>query len=120
MRTFNVVLVVAGLFVLNGCSGQTSNTQKLSVEAFDTKLQTLKNEILIDVRTADEFAEGHLPDAILIDYLADDFKSQISKLDKSKPVLLYCHSGARSAKAANIMRQAGFVDRKSTRLNSSH
>lgn len=71
----------------------------------------LKNENiqLIDVRTAEEFSEGHLPNALNIDYLNASFKDEIKTLDKERPVYVYCKSGGRSAKAAAILKEHGFV-----------
>lgn len=66
------------------------------------------NQILVDVRTPEEFEEGHIDGAININVNDEAFKEQISKLDKSKPVFVYCRSGKRSAAAAAEMSKAGF------------
>ena len=69
-----------------------------------------KNElVLLDVRTAEEFAEEHLPRAVNIDIHADDFGEKIMKLDQKKMYLLHCHSGRRSAIAAQFMEKKGFT-----------
>jgi rhodanese-related sulfurtransferase len=60
------------------------------------------------VRTAQEFSEGHLDNALNIDYYASDFQDMVSTLDKEQPVYVYCRSGGRSAKAAEIMKNSGF------------
>lgn len=64
--------------------------------------------IIIDARTAEEFAEGHIPGAINIDIKSSDFDSQISNIDKSHTVAVYCRSGRRSKKAAEHLADAGF------------
>ncbi len=64
--------------------------------------------VVLDVRTADEFASGHIAGAINVDYYATDFKDQLGKLDKSKGYLVYCRTGARSAQAVQIMLAGGF------------
>lgn len=75
---------------------------------------TLKAEIgegdlqLVDVRTAKEFANGHIANALNIDINGSDFQNNISKLDKEKPVFLYCKKGGRSHRAANLMKELGF------------
>lgn len=76
--------------------------------AFKKALRKTKNAVLLDVRTPDEFAEGHLKNAQNIDYLADEFEAQVSRLDKSKPCFLYCRSGKRTAGAAELMLALGF------------
>ena len=63
---------------------------------------------LVDVRTPEEFSGGHLQHATNINYNSPDFKAQISKLDKNKPVYLYCRSGNRSGKAADTLKTLGF------------
>jgi phage shock protein E len=71
---------------------------------------TKANTVVVDVRTAQEFAAGHLPGAINIDIDGGSFDSQIAGLDKSKHYTLYCHSGRRSGIAAQKMADAGFKD----------
>lgn len=84
-----------------------------SVQAKDVTVQEaaemIKDDdiVIIDVRTAYEYSEDHLPDAINIDLYADDMRDQVSKLDKSKKYLLYCKSGQRSQIASNIFIELG-------------
>ena len=66
--------------------------------------------ILVDVRTIQEFAEGHIKGAINIDYLAENFSIEIQALDLENPVLLYCRSGNRSGKAMKIMNELGYLE----------
>jgi len=70
---------------------------------------TAKKVQLVDVRTAKEFKDGHIKNAINIDlYNAGNFSKAFEKMDKSKPVYLYCRSGARSQKAARQLVGMGF------------
>lgn len=111
MRAFRFGLIyITGLFLLAGCQGQAQGVkpQKLSPDSFEARLNSAKDGILVDVRSQDEYAEGHLSNATLIDIWSDDFKTQIGKLDKSKPVFVYCKAGTRSAKAADALIEAGF------------
>jgi len=66
--------------------------------------------VVIDVRTPEEFAQGHLKGALNINVQAPDFRAQIQalKLDPDRPVYLYCRSGRRSQLAAEILREMGF------------
>mgnify|MGYP002629041982 CR=1 FL=1 len=66
--------------------------------------------VILDVRTPEEFAEGHLDRAQLIDFYQADFAQQLADLDPSVPYVLYCRSGNRSGQAADMMRELGFVD----------
>lgn len=63
---------------------------------------------LIDVRTQSEFKDGFIKNAKNTCIINDDFKSHAELLDRGKPVYLYCKSGARSAKAAEILEEMGF------------
>ncbi len=65
---------------------------------------------LLDVRTEEEWDEGHLKGAKRVDFTADGFleKAKVA-LDSKKPVLVYCRSGGRSAKATKALREAGFT-----------
>ncbi len=68
------------------------------------------NVLLLDVRTDGEFASGHLKGAVQININASNFESKIKELDREKPVYVYCRSGARSGKAARMMKGLGFKE----------
>jgi rhodanese-related sulfurtransferase len=65
---------------------------------------------LIDVRTAAEYADGHLANAKLIP--VQEFAQRLAEIDKSKPVLLYCRSGHRSGNALKILQDKGYKNAK--------
>ncbi len=64
---------------------------------------------LVDVRTQQEYANGFIEKSQNIDILSPTFEEDILKLDKSKPVIVYCKSGGRSAKCTKKLKAAGFV-----------
>jgi rhodanese-related sulfurtransferase len=65
---------------------------------------------IVDVRTPEEFASGHVKGANLIDWNSDDFQQRVkAELDPAKPVLLICRSGRRSTAAAKMMNKLGFT-----------
>lgn len=64
---------------------------------------------IIDVRTREEFELKHCEGAKNIDYYDKDFEDKIQKLDRTKKYLRYCHSGARSGQALELMRKLGFT-----------
>jgi len=68
----------------------------------------LGNPVVLDVRTPEEYADGHIHKAININLNSPDFKDEINKLDKNFTYLVYCRSGARSNTARNIMEESGF------------
>ncbi len=63
---------------------------------------------LVDVRTPQEFSEAHIVNSQNIDFKSPTFDEDIAKLDKAKPVILYCKGGNRSAKCAQKLKDAGF------------
>ena len=71
-------------------------------------MHLLCDEQLIDVRTPQEFEKYRIRSAKNINVGSRDFRREIEKLDKNKPVLIYCLSGNRSKTALAIFREAGF------------
>ncbi len=80
----------------------------LSTNDFQKKLAADGTAILLDVRTPQEYANGHLQNATTINFFDADFKEKIDKLDKNKRVYVYCAVGGRSAKASKILQESGF------------
>ena len=66
--------------------------------------------VVLDVRTAEEFAEGHLAGATMLDFYADDFADRLADLDPDAPYLVYCRSGNRSGQTRALMEELGFTD----------
>ena len=99
-----LLMTVAGFFA------QAQTVNKLDTQNFDKKLKEAKDPVLIDVRTPGEYAQGHLANAISMDIYSNDFKSRASKLDKSKPVFVYCKAGSRSDSAADVLSDLGFKE----------
>ena len=100
--------VVLAATVLAGCSSSDA------VEDVDVPQAAQMVEqgdvIILDVRTPQEFAAGHLPGAINIDVESSDFAERVAGLDESGETLVYCHSGNRSAVATDQMADLGFTD----------
>lgn len=72
-------------------------------------LQKSENAVILDVRTPEEFEEGYIKNAKLINIQnPENFMNEIEKLDKSKPYYVYCRSGRRSEMACQIMDKSGF------------
>ncbi len=67
-----------------------------------------QNFVIIDVRTPEEYADGHIEEAINFDYYSEAFRDELNKLDKDKTYLIYCRTGKRSRAAADIMQELGF------------
>jgi rhodanese-related sulfurtransferase len=95
------------LLSTNACTADAQNA--LAAAAFETKIAT-PNVQLVDVRTPQEFMNGHLEKAQNINVNDAEFKQKIALLDKSKPIAVYCGVGKRSEKAAKILAELGFKD----------
>lgn len=83
------------------------NYQNIDAATFE-QLMKKEDHIVIDVRSAQEYAEGRIDPHQLINFFDADFSTQIEKLDPSKTYLVYCRSGNRSGKACAMMGQLGF------------
>jgi len=94
--------------MLNFLKKKTEGYENIDSATFRQKLEGDVDGVLLDVRTETEYNEAHIPDSLLIDFKALDFRERIEKLDKSKNYYLYCRSGARSASACKIMAEKGF------------
>jgi thioredoxin 1 len=111
MKRLLILSAIVALLLNSGCSnGQSGDKTTLSVSEFAERIKQIPAVPVIDVRTPEEFAKGHLQNARNIDWNGNDFLNQISTLDKSKPVLVYCLSGMRSEAAASKMRAHGFKE----------
>jgi rhodanese-related sulfurtransferase/glutaredoxin len=96
------------LTLLISCSSPAQ--EALEADQFANKIETSHPQVL-DVRTAGEYQSGHLKNALQADWLnKDQFIERVKYLDKSKPVLVYCASGVRSAAAASWLKKNGFPD----------
>lgn len=76
-------------------------------EAVST-IESNKELVLIDVRTPEEFAEGHLAGAQNIDVKGKEFETKLAKLDRTKSYLMHCRSGARGVRAMAAFKKLGF------------
>lgn len=79
---------------------------KIAPADYQSKFGAGSDHILIDVRTPEEFASGHIPGSVNIP--VDSLGQRLSEVPQDKPVVLYCRSGNRSGQAAQILDQAGY------------
>lgn len=86
---------------------KTQNLELITSEEME-ELLNLEDVQLVDVRTPSEYNEGHVPNAQNINFYDENFDEQIETLDKSKPIIVYCKSGGRSAKCASKLIEKGF------------
>ncbi|WP_207203778.1 rhodanese-like domain-containing protein [Actinomyces minihominis] len=90
--------LVGGAVGMAGCTG---GSQPVEVS---------EDAVIIDVRTPEEYAEGHLEGAVLMDLNSGDFAQTMPTLDPEGEYLVYCRSGNRSGQAVSLMKDAGFTN----------
>ncbi|GAA0725700.1 hypothetical protein GCM10009430_31750 [Aquimarina litoralis] len=109
IKTIATALIFSILLI--NCKDQNKDTaivELITVEEMDSLLEMEKVQ-LVDVRTPQEYADGHIEGAINIDFTDENFETLLSEVDKSKPVAVYCGRGGRSGKCSAYMKKAGFT-----------
>lgn len=102
---FSILLIS----ILFSCNAQTATKIKtIEVPAFAKEIKSTPKPQILDVRTPEEFAEGHIDNAVNIDWQNENFIKNTEKLNKNKPVYVYCRSGKRSLKASEKLSALGF------------
>lgn len=107
-----VTLLFTGLSLVScGMKAQSpskANFTNMNTKQFSSIIDSADVQLL-DVRTAEEYDEGHIKNAILIDVRSESFLTTAEKkLDKKKTIAVYCRSGRRSAHAASLLAEKGF------------
>ncbi|MGB5943397.1 MAG: rhodanese-like domain-containing protein [Leeuwenhoekiella sp.] len=107
MKKLSILL----LFILTGLSAKAQQQEHTILETSVYKDSIEKKKVLLlDVRTPEEFKAGHIDRAINYNYLdTENFKKQVDSLSKNRPVYIYCRSGNRSGRAADLMKEMGFT-----------
>jgi thioredoxin 1 len=93
--------------IVASCS-EVQSQNSLEAKAFAEVIRAANHPQIVDVRTAEEYAGGHLHGAMNVDVHQPDFLSGVAGLDKVKPVYVYCLAGSRSEEAARTLRKSGF------------
>ncbi len=109
MVTYILLASGAILLIYRMIKNRNSNIKKITA-AEALAVHASNESTFIDVRTPSEIAKGKLDGAIEANVTSIMFKKDIASLDKSKPYIVYCLSGMRSAKACKIMKKQGFTD----------
>jgi len=108
---FSYLLTLFTIILICACSnGQVKNNDHslLSADDFNKQIKRMPAAIIIDVRTPEEYERGHIDHAVNINWNSPDFGKQISSIDTSATIFVYCLSGGRSADASFFMHSKGF------------
>ena len=103
-----IIAFLLGLLGLSVNASAQSDSIKTVDAAQFAKIIKSDSVVLVDVRTAEEYAAGHIANAKNIDVLKFDFKDQVEVLPKDKEIAVYCRSGKCSLMAANTLAKMGY------------
>ena len=122
-RGIVIVLVLLAFGLLSGMAGCTRHTASSVPDSENLKAVTPKeafeliqrnksnpNFVILDIRTPEEYAEGHIEGAVNMDYYHPGFQVELNKLDKTKMYLIYCRTGSRSGQAFEFMKEQRFTE----------
>lgn len=108
-----VIPFLLSLLLLTGCAGSSvsdGDYRQITMDEAVTMMEEEKNYIILDVRTAEEFADKHIPEAINIPNETIGTE-EISELpDKEQLILVYCRSGNRSKQASEKLVKLGYTN----------
>ena len=123
-----IYFLLAGAFAFTACNSNASTAETSQLSALEQPqnasqngpktlksaeakklIETQKDLVILDVRTPEEFAGGHLKNAQLLNKYDPDFEAKLKALDRNKTYLVYCAVGGRSAKAVALMQEKGFA-----------
>ena len=95
--------------LLVGC-GSGSGYKSVSAEEAKQLMDTQTDYVILDVRTAEEYAEKHIPGAVLIPDTELKARAEFELLKKKQLILVYCRSGNRSKTASETLAQLGYTN----------
>ncbi|MCR5560134.1 MAG: rhodanese-like domain-containing protein [Schwartzia sp.] len=110
MKQLLLLAVLGAAFLLTGCVGESAKSAYRRVSAEEAQ-QIMKNESgyqIVDVRTPEEYASGHIPNAICIPNESIGKQPPAELSNKKQLLLIYCRSGRRSKEAANKLVELGY------------
>ncbi|MEC9055027.1 MAG: rhodanese-like domain-containing protein [Verrucomicrobiota bacterium] len=115
MKTFSSLLLAPLLLILPVTAGNDEKKSPTIVHVDARQAGELLSDpdkknspIIIDIRTSDEFREGHLKGARQIDFLEEGFAEKVRKLDRSRSYLIHCRSGGRSSRSLALWKKMKF------------
>ncbi|MDP6922373.1 MAG: rhodanese-like domain-containing protein [Lutibacter sp.] len=109
IRPLSFRIVFLASLILFACTGKQT-TDKAEVAVLAPAVFKVKSvgHTLVDIRSPEEFASGHLQGAVNINYFDENFLTQLATFNKEQPLFIYCRSGNRTAKASPAIRASGF------------
>ena len=110
MKIHNFIIATS-LIILSACAQSQQvgeeNVKHVTAAEFMTAIKSGAGQ-LVDIRTPGEFNMGHIEGAIMVDFYAQDFKTNLNRLEKDVPIYIYCRSGNRTSKSVRLLQDLGF------------
>ena len=113
MKRNKVILLLLALLLLAGCAQEVENKvnyENITAQEAKELMDREEGYVILDVRTEEEYAQGHIPGAILIPDYEIETKAEAILTDKNQMILVYCRSGRRSKNAAQALLELGYTD----------
>ena len=108
LALYFIAICTTSFSIISCSQSPKANIQLLGATEFKSAIDKTTDNIVLDVRTPEEYAAGHIPNAININIFDKDFSNQINSLEKYKTVFVYCKVGGRSADAVKILAKNKF------------
>ena len=105
-----IASLMLGAVVLAGCSSSTGTLETVSPNDAAAVIAAESDEVILDIRTPDEFNDGIIEGAINIDFYETSFADDLDKLDKDAHYVVYCRSDNRSGQAMSTFEDLGFTN----------
>ena len=107
-NTMKQIVFLVVLFLILSCNTSTKNNEVIELlTPTEFKMQS-QSATLVDIRTPQEFQQGHIENAINIDFYNRNFLSNFKQFNKNEPLFIYCRSGNRTSQAASKLAEMGF------------
>ena len=113
MKRSKGILLLVALLLLAGCAQEVENKvnyENITAQEAKELMDREEGYVILDVRTEEEYAQGHIPGAILIPDYEIETKAEEILTDKDQMILVYCRSGRRSKNAAQVLLELGYTD----------
>jgi rhodanese-related sulfurtransferase len=107
MNMIRIAIALVFLATMFSCTMSAQQVKDVDVKAAKAIIDK-GGVTILDVRTPAEYQAGHIAESVLANYNDPAFESMIAKIDKNKPVLVYCAAGGRSSRAAKLMSEKGW------------
>jgi rhodanese-related sulfurtransferase len=107
MNRFRLIFVISFALILAACGISSEGYRNISSDEAK-KLIDNKEVVVLDVRTPEEYQDGHIPNALLVPL--QELENKLNDLDKNEPYLLVCRSGNRSTQASEILTSDSFTN----------